>query len=94
MVLECGIPSVILEGTEEDWNKLNESYLFFKKIFGETELKDWFRHFDKIIELFIIMRKGVSTDYIKEMWKRVISYIPQGCVFLYLIIVQIKLLQD
>ena len=78
MMLECGIPSVILEGNDEDWNQLNESYLFFKKIFCETELKDWFRHFDKIMELFMIMRKGESTNYIKEMWKRVISYIPQG----------------
>lgn len=78
MMLECGIPSVILEGTDDDWNQLNESYIFFKKIFGETELKDWFRHFDKIMELFMIMRKGESTNYIKEMWKRVISYIPQG----------------
>ena len=103
MTLCCGIPAVILEGTDEDWIQLNESYQFFKKIFGETELKDWFRHFDKIMELFMIMRKinsknesqtiwttimsyytNIHNDnennmtYIKEMWKRVISYIPQG----------------
>jgi len=112
MMLCCGIPAVILEGTDEDWIKLNESYLFFKKIFAETELKDWFRHFDKIMELFMMMRKTqkethiesdgilskisntlygmfINNDvnknlkdnnmtYIKEMWKRVISYIPQG----------------
>jgi hypothetical protein len=112
MMLCCGIPAVILEGTDEDWIKLNESYLFFKKIFAETELKDWFRHFDKVMELFMMMRKTqketqiesdgilskisntiygmfINNDvnqnlkdnnmtYIKEMWKRVISYIPQG----------------
>jgi hypothetical protein len=108
MILDCGIPAVILEGTDEDWIQLNESYQFFKKIFAETELKDWFRHFDKIMELFMMMRKINSKNesqniwttimsyftntntnnendnndnnmtYIKEMWKRVISYIPQG----------------
>jgi len=78
MMLECGIPAVILEGTNEDWVQLNESYQFFKKIFGETELKHWFRHFDKVMELFMMMRNDETTDYIKEMWKRAISYIPQG----------------
>lgn len=108
MELSCGIPAVILEGTYEDWIKLNESYQFFKKIFAETELKDWFHHFDKVMELFMMMRKPPQTElegifgrlsntiyglftnandynvnknnmtYIKEMWKRVISYIPQG----------------
>jgi hypothetical protein len=123
MILDCGIPAVILEGTQEDWEWLNESYLFFKKIFGETELKHWFTHFDKVMELFMMMRKSqkeketfketntegifskitnsiygmfinnnentqndkqndkqndIDMTYIKEMWKRVICYIPQG----------------
>lgn len=116
MVLECGIPAVVLEGTDEDWNKLAESYEFFKNIFLESELKSWFRHFDKVMKLFMLMRKSQQTKsdedntsmmgnliknitglfrtnindttntdnnsnnmtYIKEMWKRVISYIPQG----------------
>jgi hypothetical protein len=56
MILGCGFPEVILEGTQEDWVQLNESYQFFKKIFGETELKHWFKHFDKVMELFMMMR--------------------------------------
>lgn len=112
MILECGIPAVVLEGTDDDWAKLVESYEFFKKLFAESELKNWFRHFDKVLELFILMRKSQAKNeedntsmmgnliknitglfrtntndtttnsndmtYIKEMWKRVISYIPQG----------------
>ena len=107
MMLSCGIPAVVLEGTDEDWIKLNESYQYFKSVFGDSELKDWFRQFDKIMELFMMMRKINSPNetqsiwstimsyitntnnkndlpneenikYIKEMWKRVISYIPQG----------------
>lgn len=136
MVLECGIPAVELAGTKEDWAKLKSIYEYFKNLFGETELKDWFRHFDKVLNLFIEMRnlqkdtepeqkqpdgflsqmtRNLSnlisnlTNYnitsnstfnsdqesnpsvinisnnsddnivaIREMWKRVISYIPQG----------------
>jgi len=78
MILECGIPSVVLSGTDDDWVKLNETYEYMKSIFIDTELRPWFRHFDKIMDLFLQMRKGESTEYIKEMWKRVISYIPQG----------------
>ena len=84
MILECGIPSVILEGNLEDWIQLKHTYQFFKSIFGETKLKNWFRHFDKIMELFMKMRNLQesgsinSDDYIKEMWKRVISYVPLG----------------
>ena len=84
MMLSCGIPSVILEGTPQDWSQLEHIYQFFKRIFGKTELKNWFTHFDKIMELFMKMRNLQETgthdadDYIKEMWKRVISYVPQG----------------
>jgi hypothetical protein len=84
LMLCCGIPSVILEGTPLDWTQLEQTYQFFKRIFGETELKNWFRHFDKIMELFMKMRNLQETgiydadNYIKEMWKRVISYVPQG----------------
>jgi len=84
MILECGIPSVILQGNLEDWIQLKHTYQFFKSIFEETELKNWFRHFDKIMELFMKMRNLQESDsvnaddYIKEMWKRVISYVPQG----------------
>jgi hypothetical protein len=35
-----GIPAVVLEGTDEDWVKLNESYQYIKSVFGESELKN------------------------------------------------------
>lgn len=55
MILCCGIPEIILEGTAEDWIKLNETYMYFKSVFGDSELKDWFRQFDKIMNLFMMM---------------------------------------
>ena len=84
MVLECGIPSVILSGTIEDWNKLKETYNYFKSILLNTELANWFKHFDIVMDLFIDMRNlkesGIveGTYYMKSLFKRVISYVPEG----------------
>jgi hypothetical protein len=79
MICQCGIPSVILSGTNDDWNTLFQTYDYFKKIFLDSELKNWFTHFDKIIYLFKKMRNDkIADNYICELWKRVISYIPQG----------------
>jgi len=86
MVLSCGIPAIMMEGTLEDWQKLKAFYEYFKNFFRETELKEWFPHFDIIMEMFIEMRHLKDTDeddaeapdHIKELWKRVISYVPEG----------------
>lgn len=84
MILSCGIPSVIMEGTQEDWNLLKTFYDYFKNFLVDTELKVWFPHFDIIMNMFIEMRmlkdtgEVDATSDIKELWKRVISYVPQG----------------
>jgi hypothetical protein len=87
MVLGCGIPSIILEGTQEDWNKLKDTYEYFKSFSYDSELKDWYNHFDLIFNMFIEMRQlkdnGVVNEddtphHIKELFKRVISYVPEG----------------
>lgn len=84
MVLGCGISKVIMEGTKEDWKKLNDSYQYFKKFFAETELNVWFVHFDIIMENLMSMRELQdegevnATAKLKEFWLRVICYVPQG----------------
>jgi len=84
LILSCGIPSVLLMGTQTDWIKLKEDYEYFKSIFSNSELKNWFTHFDIIMDLFITMRnlqpygEVNGTQYIKDIWKRVISYVPYG----------------
>ena len=91
MHLSCGIPSIIMEGTLEDWHKLKAFYEYFKNLLEETELKEWFKHFDIIMDMFIKMRnlKAINNaseddlDYeatpdIKELCKRVISFVPVG----------------
>ena len=89
MILSCGIPAVIMEGTQADWQKLKEFYEYFKNFLKDTELKAWFPHFDIIMDMFIEMRNlhEGNSEYIvvagnnhniNELWKRVISYVPQG----------------
>jgi hypothetical protein len=84
MVLGCGIPNVILCGTQGDWKILAENYVYFKTFLKGTELDNWFKHFDTIIEMFLEMRMLSTTGsvpaptHIKELWKRVISYVPEG----------------
>jgi len=84
MFLDCGIPSVILEGTQEDWLKLKAFYDYFKTFLKDTELKVWFPHFDTIMDMFIRMRSLQDDGEIeappdvKEMFKRIISFVPQG----------------
>jgi len=84
MILGCGISKVIMEGTKDDWKKLNDSYKYFKNFFAETELKPWFVHFDMIMEYLILMRELQdegevdALDDLKEFWLRVICYVPQG----------------
>jgi hypothetical protein len=85
MICLCGIPSVVLDGTQEDWISLMDTYKYFKSITQEYELKDWYNHFDVIMDMFLEMRmlqkNGHITNppnHIIKLWERVISYIPQG----------------
>ncbi len=84
MICMCGIPSIVLEGTQEDWNQLKQTYEYFKGITGKYELKEWYNHFNVIMDMFIEMRmlqeSGAITapTHIAKMWERVISYIPVG----------------
>jgi hypothetical protein len=87
MILGCGIPGIILDGTQEDWNQLKSLYEYFKSITLNSELKDWYTHFDTILNMFIELRmlqeSGIIDevnvpDNFKELFKRVITYIPQG----------------
>ena len=84
MILGCGIPSVIMEGTQEDWIELKKVYEYFKDFLKDTELKDFFPHFDIIMKMFVDMRllqesgEVEATNDMKKLWERVISFVPQG----------------
>lgn len=83
----CGIPSVTMDGTQDDWLNLKTKYEEIKKIFynyGTLELNDWFDCMDIVINLFIEMRmmgeNGIvqATDDQKLLWERVITFVPIG----------------
>ncbi len=84
MILSCGIPEVILEGTEADWDRLQEFYLFMRDLLYQTELGVWFDQFDNVMKLFDSMNKiksdsiDLSSTDIAKMWSRVITYTPYG----------------
>ena len=79
MMLGCGIPSVQLCGTQEDWLKLKSFYLYFKNFFSKSELNSWFLNFDCIMDMFIEMRnlkemgEVDASSTIKTMWDHVIT---------------------
>ena len=62
-------------------------YDYMRSLTVNSELKDWYKHFDTIINMFIDLRQlresGVIEeasvpDNVKELFKRVITYIPEG----------------
>lgn len=83
----CGIPSIILAGSIEDWNKLGSMYTVMKKFMTqdqECELKDWIPQMDIIMKMFIETRSLAVSGTIdaplecKLLWERVISTEPRG----------------
>ena len=67
MILGCGIPSVILKGTQEDWLQLKNFYEYFKNFLKDTELR--------LLQEECIVE---ATNKMKKLWERVISFVPQG----------------
>jgi hypothetical protein len=65
--LECGIPSVTLDGTLEDWEKINRS---LDKL-ENYKLKDWKESLNSILEHFIKAKRGYAD---KEFWSRICHY--------------------
>jgi len=62
----CGIPSIILEGTTEDWKDLKER----SKQFEKYDLKWWTDELDPILQEFINASEGrVNTKFWNSMYK-------------------------
>jgi hypothetical protein len=58
-ILGCGIPSIILDGTQDDWNLLKSKYEQIKQICNtipNNELINWFPCMDKIMNMFVDLR--------------------------------------
>ena len=78
----CGISSITLEGSLEDWEKIKKKFEFFsKEEFGLNPwIKDLIPIIDKIIEtkIYYNQNKEINND-IREFWKDMIRVKRGGC---------------
>jgi len=71
----CGISSITLEGTLEDWEKIKSKLEFFSK--EEWALNWWIKHLMPIIDKIILTKKYYDqnkkiTEDIRKFWKDMI----------------------
>ncbi len=71
MMTECGIPSVTLEGTPEDWAKLQDKILRFKEFDEHPDLVHWATLLNDIVSKMIDSYNG-NVDV--AWWNQCIHY--------------------
>ncbi|CAG8758437.1 8328_t:CDS:1, partial [Cetraspora pellucida] len=64
----CGIPKVTLEGTIEDWNKLQEKVIQLRKL--NLELDFWLNRLEPVIWKLVATYRG---DVDEDFWGRIIN---------------------
>ena len=78
----CGISSITLEGSLEDWEKIKQKFEFFSK--EEFGLNSWVKYLipiiDKIIEtkIYYNQNKTINNE-IRNFWKDMIRVKRGGC---------------
>lgn len=86
-VMSCGIPEIILVGSQEDWNKIKIVFEKMKKVMStdeDCELKHWIPCMDLVLTMFIDLRmmalngKVDAPKKYKLLWDRVITFVPRG----------------
>jgi hypothetical protein len=66
MMAGCGIPSIILTGTEEDWRRLREK----ASKFGDYGLETWIAALDPVLAMFErAKRHDIDTDFWRSMFR-------------------------
>jgi len=69
----CGIHSITLEGTTNDWIKLKENAIFLKKY----SIESWIDNLIPILDQFIQASKGqIDRDFWKKIYKYRNEYSP------------------
>ncbi|KAF0469269.1 hypothetical protein F8M41_025618 [Gigaspora margarita] len=68
VMLLCGIPKVTLEGTEEDWTKLQEKVIKLRSL--NLELDFWLDRLEPVISKLVDTYRGKVDE---EFWSKVIS---------------------
>jgi hypothetical protein len=76
-ILCCGIPSVILEGSVDDWTELRERYKAIKREL--PGLQWWYKFFDRVLDLLVDCKvRGFATSEDRLVWQKCITLQPQG----------------
>jgi hypothetical protein len=66
MMCGCGIPRIILTGTEEDWRRLREK----ASKFADYGLEDWIAALDPVLAEFERTKRGeIDTDFWRSMFR-------------------------
>ena len=82
-MIACGISSIILEGSLEDWEKI-KSKLEYLKTKG---LEGWIRHLIPIIDNIILTKKSYTesktlNDELIDFWKKMIRLKREGGIYI------------
>ena len=69
----CGIPSIEMEGTEEDWTRMKEKFLQLKELLEPIRerigLRDnWWDKVEKICDELIKTFNGERERSVRELW--------------------------
>ncbi|CAB4399774.1 unnamed protein product [Rhizophagus irregularis] len=68
MYFDCGIPKITLEGTLEDWIKLQEKVIKLRQL--DLDMDFWLDKLDPVIWKFVETYKGEIDE---EFWAKIIS---------------------
>jgi len=65
----CGIPSIQLLGTVQDWEKVSQGFKDLVHLFNQPSLHSYFKKAQPILEHFISASKGdISIDFWKDIF--------------------------
>jgi hypothetical protein len=86
MILGCGIPTVILGGTTEDWVKLYDIYNQMKMFMLNNDkaieyrgLVAWAKNMDIIMNMLVDMKhSGIATEIQRDIWSKIITMEKYG----------------
>jgi len=75
--IDCGLPSVTLEGEKTDWAKL-EMKLEKLKDFGDENLDMWYGLMKPVLARFVKSFEAADSQEVKDFWAKVVHYQRNG----------------
>jgi hypothetical protein len=81
-VMCCGIPTVDLTGTLEDWLQLREKVSKVTKLItSQDHMVNWSKHvmalLDRLIQTYQV-GNGILPNRLQQFWSRIVTFVPYG----------------